>query len=430
MMESEYAALNVGDLVRRAQAEDIRSYEELVRRFRASAFGQAFARLGDSQLAEDAVQDAFIEAHLRLTSLSAPEAFPSWFRKVVVTACNRITRRKSVTTVSLNEAESAAAESVSPSSQLEQMERDRVVHAAMQTLPEGQRTVTALYYIGGMTQREVGDYLGISEGAVKKRLHNARRRMGGFVIDMAKAISDEATPDDTVSARVIAELVSRPQPLSIEGHPVRTIVDRIKAALPEFESIDTKEIEEAHIYPSIRQAYASESADAYRLDDNTVLRTQTTWASLRAIRGRTTPVRLITAGRVFRHFEDEDDLQLRVFHQLDLVCVAQGVLECDLKAMVERVLAEVLNVAEVRYRQCDYGWVDAGMAFDIRSGQDWIALGGCGMLKSAMLAEAGYEPGEVSGYAIGLGLERLAQVELGLRSLRELWRSPYLQFAQ
>ena len=365
-MESEYAALSIGDLTRRAQAGDVNGYEEIVRRFRASAFGQAFVKLGDSQLAEDAVQDAFIEAHLRLESLAVPEAFPGWFRKVVVTACTRITRRKTVTITPLSEAENVAAESASPSSHLEKVERDRVVYAAMQSLPDGQRTATALYYIGGMTQREVGDYLGVSEAAVKKRLHNARRRLGGYVIDMAKKISNEATPNDKVSARVTAELVSRPQPLLIKGHPIRTIFDRIKAALPEFESISTKEIEEANIYPSIRKAHASESADAYRFDDKTTLRTQTTWTALRAITGRTPPVRLITAGRVFRHLEDEDDLQLRVFHQLDLVCVAQGASECDLKAMVERVLAEVLNVAEVRYRQCDYGWVDAGMAFDVR----------------------------------------------------------------
>ena len=429
-MDPEYAALNIGDLVRRAQAGDIESYEEIVRRFRASAFGHAFARLGDSQLAEDAVQDAFMEAHLRLESLAVPEAFPSWFRKIVATACNRITRKRALTTIPLDETETIAAENANPSSRLEQVERDRVVHAAMQSLPDGQRTATALYYIGGITQREVGDYLGISEAAVKKRLHDARRRLGGYVIDMANTISDEATPGDTVSARVIAELVSRSQLLLIEGHPVRTIVDRIKAALPEFESTETTEIEEADIYPSIRQAYTSESADAYRLDDKTVLRTQTTWAALRAIKGRTPPVRLITAGRVFRSRDEEDDLHLRVFHQLDLVCVMQSVSTCDLKAMVVRVLATVLNEAEVRYRQSDYDWVDASMAFDVRSGQDWIALGGCGMLKPAMLAEAGYEPDDVSGYAIGLGLERFAQVELGLRSLRELWRPPYMRFAQ
>ena len=429
VMDSEYVALNIRDLVRRAQEGDIESYEEIVRRFRASAFGQAFARLGDSQLAEDAVQDAFIETHMRLESLAIPEAFPSWFRKVLVTACNRITRRKSVTTIPLNEAETVAADTTNISSNLEKVERDRLVHAAMQSLPDGQRTATALYYIGGMTQRKVGDYLGISNAAVKKRLHDARRRMGGYVTDMAMTISDEATPDDTVSARVIADLVSRPQPLLIEGHPVRAIVDRIKAALPEFESIEASEIEEADVYPSISRAYASESADAYRLDDKTVLRTQTTWAALRAIKGRTPPVRLITAGRVFRHCEDEDGLQLRVFHQLDLACVARRVSTCDLKEIIERVLAAVPYAAEIRYRRSNYGWVDAGMAFDVRSGQDWVTLGGCGMLKPAMLSEAGYEAGEVSGYGLGLGIERLAQLELGLKNLRELWLPPYLQTA-
>ncbi len=75
-----------------------------------------------------------------------------------------------------------------------------------------------------MTQREIGDYLGISEAAVKKRLFNARRKLKEYVITMARSISDEAMPADGISARVIAELVSRPQPLLIEDHPMRVIV--------------------------------------------------------------------------------------------------------------------------------------------------------------------------------------------------------------
>ena len=84
----------------------------------------------------------------------------------------------------------------------------------------------------------------------------------------------------------------------------------------------------------------------------------------------------MAAGRVFRHFEDNVDLQLGVFHQLDLVCVAQGISACAPKAMVERILATVLHAAEAWHRQCHYGWVDSGMALDIRTGQDWIAIGG------------------------------------------------------
>ena len=57
----------------------------------------------------------------------------------------------------------------------------------------------------------------------------------------------------------------------------------------------------------------------------------------------------------------------------------------------------------------------------------WRSVAGCGMLKPAMLREAGHDPDQVQGYAYGLGLERLAQLKLGLKSIHELWRRPYLQ---
>ena len=418
---------NVSDLIRRVQAGDLQSYEEVVVRFRAWAFSRAFARLGDSQLAEDSVQEAFVEAYRNLGSLAAPEAFPSWFQRVLATACNRMTRRKTVVTVPLTGAEEAIQGGASPSSSLECRERDRMVQMAIQSLPDSQRTVTALYFIGGMTQREIGNYLGLSEAAVKKRLFSSRRTLKEYVINMAKTISKEAMSADGVSAKVIAELVSRPQPLLIEGHPVRSIVDDIKAALPEYETIESSEIEERDIYPSIREAYLSEYGGGYSLNPETMLRTHTTGATLRAIQGREPPVRLITAGRVFRPGETEDDLHLKVFHQLDLICVEAGVsMEC-LRATLERVLTSVLGAVEVRYRESDYRWVDCGMDVDVRVNGKWLSMAGCGMLKPAMLGEAGHDPSEVGGFAFGLGLERLAQMRLGIDSIHELWRPPYVQ---
>ena len=418
---------NVGDLIRRVQAGDLQSYEEVVERFRAWAFSRAFARLGDSQLAEDAVQEAFVEAYRNLGSLAAPEAFPSWFRKVLVTACNRMTRRRTVVTIPLTGTEETIQGGTSLSSNLERMERDRMVHRAIQSLPDSQRTVTALYFIGGMTQREIGDYLGLSEAAVKKRLFSARRKLKEYVINMAKTISDEAISADGVSARVIAELVSRPQPLLIEGHPIRSIVDDIKAALPEYEIIESSEIEPREIYPSIREAYLSEYGGGYCLDPETMLRTHTTGATLRAIQGRKPPVRLITAGRVFRPGEEEDDLHLKVFHQLDLICVESDASIDTLKMTLQRVLGAVLNTVEIRFREAVYRWVDKGMDVAVKVNGEWLGVAGCGMLKPAMLGEAGHDPTKVGGYAFGLGLERLAHLRLGLKSIHELWRPPYVQ---
>ena len=244
-------------------------------------------------------------------------------------------------------------------------------------------------------------------------------------MDMAQGIAQSRSAPEQVSARVIAELVSRPQPMLVKDHPIRVIVDDIVAALPEYALIESREVEEKGIYPSIREAYSAGHANGYHLDDESVLRTQTSGATLRAIKGREPPVRLLTAGRVYRT-DSEDDRHLKVFHQLDGICVCADASPEQLRATVQTVLGAAVGTGDVRYRDHDFGWVDTGMEVDVGVDGDWHAVAGCGMLKPAMLREAGHDPGQVRGYAYGFGLERLAQLKLGLDSIRELWRPPYL----
>lgn len=417
---------SVSTLVRRAQSGDLDAYAEVVRRFQTSAFGQAFAILGDSHQAEDAVQEAFVQTYQQLVSLQAPEAFPRWFHRVVASACSRMTRRRTVPVCPLEEAQEIRHTGAGPAERLERLERDQAVHAAIQALPDSLRMVTALYYIGGLSQHAVADYLGLSETAVKKRLFNARRKLKEQLMNMAQQIAQGRSAPEQVSARVIAELISRPQPLLIKGHPIRKIVDDIAAALPDYEVIESSEVEEKDVYASIRDSHAAGYVGAYHLDDESMLRTQTSGATLRAIAGREPPIRLLTAGRVYRA-DREDDQHLKVFHQLDGICVSADASLEELQATLQRLLRAVMDTGDVRYRECDFGWVDQGMEVDVELAGMWQEVGGCGMLKPAMLRDAGHDPGQVQGYAYGVGLERLAQLKLGLRSIRELWRPPYLQ---
>ncbi len=417
---------DVSDLVSRAQAGDLGSYEEMVRRFQASAFSRAFSIIGDSQLAEDAVQDAFVEAFRSLGSLLAPEAFPNWFHRILLTACNRITRKRTLPASSLAETETSGQSDIDPSEHVERKERDRMVHIAIQSLSDNLRMATALYFIGGMSQREIGAFLGISESAVKGRLFNARRKLREELRNMAKSISDERMPAEEVSARVIAELISRPQPLLIEEHPIRQFVDQIKSALPRYEVIESREVEDKAIYPSIQQSYFAGYGVGYHLDAESMLRTQTSGATLRAIKGRRPPVRLLCAGRVYRPVE-EDEHHMKVFHQLDAICVAKSASMAELQATLDRLLSAVLGSIEISYRKEDLGFVDHGMQVYCPFGDEWHGVAACGMLKPAMLQEAGHDPGQVQGYAFGFGLERLAQLKLGLKSVHELWRRPFLQ---
>lgn len=416
---------NLGELVQQAQAGDITSYEHIVIRFQASAFSQAFSVLGDSHLAEDAVQDAFIEAYRRLSSLRAPEAFASWFHRIVFTACSRIKRRRTVLTSPLEEAEEIADSGEHPAERLEREQREQAVHLAIQSLPDGLRMVTALYYIGGIGQRGIADYLGLTEASVKKRLFDARKKLKEDITNMAETISKGRMPAEEISARVIAELVSRPQPLLIKDHPLSQILELIKTALPDYEMIDSREVEDKEIYSSIQESYFS-GTTAFELDAKHMLRTQTSGATLRAIKDKKPPIRLLTAGRVFRSVQ-EDDLHLKVFHQMDGICVASNVSPNELRQTVKQLILGVLGQAEIRFREADFGWVNQGKEFDAKINEKWEKIGGCGMLKPEMLREAGYDPDQVQGYAFGLGLERLTLLKLGLKSILELWRPPYLQ---
>ena len=80
--------------VRAAHAEKREACDEIVRRFQDMAFACAYATLGDTYLAKDAAQEAFISAWRNLNQLHVPDAFPDWFKRIVLTQCSRLTRNK------------------------------------------------------------------------------------------------------------------------------------------------------------------------------------------------------------------------------------------------------------------------------------------------------------------------------------------------
>lgn len=423
-MESE--EYNVGKLLIETKNGNMRSFEKIIQCFQKAAFCQAFSFLGDRQLAEDIVQEAFIEAYRRLDSLSSPDAFPLWFRRIVRTCCNRKVRGRQMLFVAINDVDEALLVDDHSGKEMERDERDKSVCMALQALPDTLRMTAALYYIGGMSQKEIGNYLAISIIAVKKRVFNAKSKLKENIVNIAKTIENELPPAEQVSARIIAELVSRPQPLLIKGHPIRIVVEQIMAALPEYEMVESREVEKKEIYPSIMDAYYKNSDTyGYHLDSGTMLRTQTSGAVLRAIVARKPPVRLLVAGRVYRT-DLEDDDHLKVFHQLDGICVSSEASLDEMKYTCQKIISVVLGTTELRYQDCEYGWIDNGMEIEARINGSWRSVIGCGMLKPSMLSEAGYDPKEVKGYGYGVGLERLAQLKLGLKTISELWRSPYV----
>src|SRR5713101_8938653 len=97
-------------LVEKTRDDDDDAYETIVRRFQDMAVGYGYSMLRDFQLAEDAAQEAFLEAYRNLDKLREPLAFPGWFRRIVFKQCDRITRNRSFAIVPLEAAEDRASQ--------------------------------------------------------------------------------------------------------------------------------------------------------------------------------------------------------------------------------------------------------------------------------------------------------------------------------
>jgi RNA polymerase sigma factor (sigma-70 family) len=167
-----------------APADRQEAFGALVVRFQDLAWGCAWAVLRDDALAEEAAQEAFITAWRRLDQLREPEAFPGWLRRLVLTACNRMTRGRRLTFVPLEAGEDLPARDDNPLVRAERREVAEKVRAAIRALPERERLVTTLFYLNEYSQAEISAFLEVPVTTVVKRLYAARQRMKERMMEM------------------------------------------------------------------------------------------------------------------------------------------------------------------------------------------------------------------------------------------------------
>jgi len=158
---------------RAAGADRHEAFSELMNRFKEAANRWAFAVLEDDHLAQDAVQEAFIAAYDHIDQLREPAAFPGWLKQIVLSRCNRLTRRKQITTTAFED----EAAYTDPIAEFEDRDLRQKVIEAVNDLPEHERMVTELFYVDGYSQREIADHLQLPLTTVKKRLQYAREHL-------------------------------------------------------------------------------------------------------------------------------------------------------------------------------------------------------------------------------------------------------------
>ena len=167
----------VSELVEAAQSGDSEAYATLIQRFQQMAYAIAYRYLGDHHLAQDAVQEAALEAFVHLQALKEPAAFPGWFRQIVFRQCTRVLRQASAPSLSLETGSFDLLAESTPEEFAVQGEVRACVRSAVASLPKPEQLVTVLFYGRRYSYTEVSAFLKIPLTTVKKRLHSARLKL-------------------------------------------------------------------------------------------------------------------------------------------------------------------------------------------------------------------------------------------------------------
>ena len=226
-------------------------------------------------------------------------------------------------------------------------------------------------------------------------------------------------------------------------HPMYNVLDQIKDIFVGmgFEIVDGPEVELADYNftkLNIDEGHPSrEWTDTFYFtpDSSILLRTQTSPMQIHAMETRELPIRVLAPGRVYRK-DEVDATHSPMFHQIEGLVVDKGVTMADLKATLTLVVEKIYGKGTVtRFRPHHFPFTEPSCELDIQchkcggkgcptcKGEGWIEVLGAGMVHPKVLAGCGIDPDQYSGWAFGMGLERLAMGEYKIMDLRLIFEN-------
>lgn len=173
--------------------------------------------------------------------------------------------------------------------------------------------------------------------------------------------------------------------------------------------------------------------DTFYISENVVLRTHTSPVQARYMERKKTPFRMVCAGKVYRN--DYDISHTPMFHQMEGLMVGNDVSFANLKGILEQFVNKVFGETKVRFRPHFFPFTEPSAEMDVQcvickgegcrlcKHSGWLEIMGCGMVDPEVLKNVGYNPEEVSGFAFGMGIERITMLRYGIDDLRAFFEN-------
>ena len=166
---------------------------------------------------------------------------------------------------------------------------------------------------------------------------------------------------------------------------------------------------------------ARDPSDNFFTGPKTLLRSQTSTVQIRVMEKQAPPIRVIAIGKVYRP-DETDETHSPMFHQIEGLVVDRNITMADLKSTLRLFATAFLGEdVKIRFRPSFFPFTEPSVEVDMvwHGGQNWVEMGGAGMVDPDVFRAVGYDPDVVSGFAFGLGVERLCMRRFGIRDIRQ-----------
>ena len=271
-------------------------------------------------------------------------------------------------------------------------------------------------------KKEFGQLVNQIKQEAEAKITAAKQKASG-------ANKNKASDNDLTAPGVPYEMGTR-HPLSLVKNEMIEIFKRLG-----FVVEDGPEIEDDwHNFTALNLPEnhpARDMQDTFYIDyeANKLLRTHTSSAQIRVMEKQNPPIRIITPGRVYRN----ETISARAhctFHQVEGLYIDKDVSFADLKQTLYYFAKEMFNSDNIRMRPSYFPFTEPSAEIDIScficdskgcavcKHSGWVEIGGCGMVDPAVLTNAGIDPEEYSGFAFGMGIERVAMLKYGINDIR------------
>jgi RNA polymerase sigma factor (sigma-70 family) len=384
------------------------------------AYAVALGVLRDGDLAEDAAQEAYLRAFVRLGDLDEPAAFPSWLRRIVITVALNMRRSRRRTLLRLDDvAEVPVLDETE--TRWSEGQRHRLAGALL-TLSSTERRLCDRRYHGGWSIARLAEDAGVDEPVMRKRLQRVRDKLRKEMeVSEQRGIRPEDIRRDLPAA--VIDLLARPELTALPDNPVGSILEQLRTVYADFREIDLPEIVDlAEARKSIaNEAMYIEPHELHRINDRQILRYDLTLPLLLTVRYEGQPLRLWAAGKAYRLCQI-DAMHLEAFHQAEILCMDERA-RLDAWRMTGQVLESVnrmlpgraVKLVPTEYPMCRQAW-----ELEIDHHGQWYEVLAWGVFADRIVEHLGGDPARHTAIGVGYGLERLAMLRFGIDDIRKV----------